>query len=231
MSFEKALVEVFDDPSQSSPSDTLSVQFNPGEYSHEKRARYAVTPIPGLELPALSFVRGETEALAFELYFDTSEEQEVQGVSDVRKLAQPFFDLVRLKASAHAPPIVRFTWGQGLSFRAVVEQVSQRFTRFSVDGVPQRAELTLQLRQYMTLAEQLKALNLQSSDHVKTRVVRRGDTLAGIAAREYGDPGAWKLIAEQNPEAISNPRHLVPGTVLNLPRLDARGRPVGARHD
>ncbi len=231
MSFEKALVEVFDDPSQSSPSDTLSVQFNPGEYTLEKRARYAATPVPGLELPALSFVRGETEELAFELYFDTSEEGEVQGVSDVRKLTQPFFDLVRLKATAHAPPIVRFTWGEGLSFRAVVEQVSQRFSQFSVDGVPQRATLTLKLKQFMTLEEQLKALNLQSSDHVKTRVVRRGDTLAGIAAREYGDPGAWKIIAEENPEAITNPRNLVPGMVLRLPRLDARGRPVGARYE
>ena len=47
-------------------------------------------------------------------------------------------------------------------------------------------------------------------------VVRRGDTLYGIAARYLGDPGRWPEILDHNP-AIAHPWQIHPGQTLTLP--------------
>jgi nucleoid-associated protein YgaU len=62
---------------------------------------------------------------------------------------------------------------------------------------------------------QLNELSLFSSDVTKTWVVKRGDSLWSIAAKEYGDPADWRLIADVN--HIRNPRMLTPGRELIIP--------------
>jgi nucleoid-associated protein YgaU len=54
-----------------------------------------------------------------------------------------------------------------------------------------------------------------SSDVAKVWVVKRGQSLATIASAEYGDPRAWRIIADAN--GIDNPLRLAPGTRLLLP--------------
>ena len=54
--------------------------------------------------------------------------------------------------------------------------------------------------------------------------MRRGDTLPGIAAREYGDPALWREIADENPRAAASPVRLRPGDVLVLPPVELAGR-------
>ncbi len=48
-------------------------------------------------------------------------------------------------------------------------------------------------------------------------LVKRGDTLSGIAAAELGDAGRWPKIFEVNKAVLTNPDLIVPGTVLVLP--------------
>ena len=48
-------------------------------------------------------------------------------------------------------------------------------------------------------------------------VVKRGDTLSGIAAAELGDAGRWPEIFAINKAVLTNPDLIVPGTVLVLP--------------
>jgi len=45
--------------------------------------------------------------------------------------------------------------------------------------------------------------------------VRAGDTLTGIAYAEYGDPNAWRRIADAN--RLTQVRRLRPGIVLEIP--------------
>ena len=47
--------------------------------------------------------------------------------------------------------------------------------------------------------------------------VKRGDTLAGIAEKFYGDADAWRTIRDANPYIIRNPRHLTIGATLVIP--------------
>jgi len=102
-------------------------------------------------------------------------------------------------------------------FRCVMEQIKQKFTLFSPDGVPLRATLTVSLREYKTLEDQLRQLNLSSPDRTHAHVVAQGDALASIAERYYHRPNDWRAIADEN--SVYDPRRLKPGIVLRVPPL------------
>jgi nucleoid-associated protein YgaU len=195
--------------------DMFDAQLNPTEYTRTKGAQFAEIGIPGVDSPILQFVRGETERMTLELLFDTTEHGLGDTAVDVATLTRQVYQLVKIQPATHAPPRFRVTWGRGLSFTAVAEQVQQRFTLFSPHGVPLRATVTLAMREYKSLQTQLAELKLQSPDHTKVRVVSRGETLALIAAREFNDPRLWRLIAEHNPGV--DPRRPEPGTLLEIP--------------
>lgn len=224
MALEHAIVEILDadaiDPSRGLRR-YLPVAFNPTEYTLTKAAQIAEIAIPGLDSPVLQFVRGQTQTLKLELFFDTTAEGMGDDATDVRTLTAGFFELVRIQPKTHAPPRIRVTWGEGLSFKAIVESVDQKFTLFSPAGVPLRATLNLSLREYRTLEEQLAELNLQSADHTRTHTVVEGETLASVAHAEYGDPAAWRLIADANPD-VADPTSPPVGRQLVVPRVADR---------
>lgn len=223
MPLTKAIIEVLDrdaiDPVRGL-LPFIPVQFNPTEYGIDKAAQIAEIAIPGIDSPILQFIRGQNEKLSLELFFDTTELGTGDVAMDVRLLTRQIYQLVKIQPKTHAPPRIRVVWGLGLSFKAIVEQVQQKLTLFNPLGIPLRATVTVALREYKTLEEQVAELNLQSPDHTRSREVQRGYTLSRIAAEEYGDAREWRRIATENEGTIENPRRLVPGTVLVVPPID-----------
>jgi nucleoid-associated protein YgaU len=218
-----AIIEV--EPKDRGPNlpAVIPVQFNPPEYTLAKAAQIAEIAIPGIDAPILQFVRGQTQTLALELFFDTTRLGSTESkVVDVRLMTNVVAQLGRIQPNTHAPPRVRFIWGMGLSFRAIVDNVQQKFTLFNPAGIPVRATLTVSFKEYRTLEDQLKELNLQSADHTKRRVVRRRDTLARIAFEEYGDASKWRAIADdrENRNRLADLRRLPPGMELAIPAID-----------
>ena len=102
-------------------------------------------------------------------------------------------------------------------FRCVLESVKQKFTLFSSDGVPLRATLTVTLREYKTLNDQLEQLHLSSPDRTHAHVLSQSESLAHVAQLYYERPADWRAIADKN--SIDDPRRLTPGVVLEVPRL------------
>lgn len=219
MTFAKARIEILDrdaiDESRGLPEE-IEVQFNPTELTETKGAQIAEVAIPGIDSPILQFVRGQNRKLTLELFFDSTEGGLGEDAVDVRDRTRSIYQLVKIQPKTHAPPRVRFAWGDGLSFVGIVESVNQKFTLFNPLGTPLRATVSVSFREYRTLEEQLTELNLQSSDHTRRHVVARGETLSGIAAAAYGEPRLWKLLADANPQ-VTNPRTPRPGTELLLP--------------
>ena len=107
------------------------------------------------------------------------------------------------------------------TFKGVAESVRQQFTLFSSEGVPLRATLTLVLREFRTLDEQLQELGLNSPDRTHSHRLRAGETLSGLAQRYYLDPGRWRHVADGN--RIHDPRRLNAGDTLTVPAI--RGKP------
>jgi hypothetical protein len=211
-------------------SPLLSVSFNPTEYTLNKAAQIAEVAIPGLDSPILQFVRGQTETLSLDLFFDTTESGMDDQATSVTTLTDPFYQLIKIDGNTHAPRVCFFSWGdqfpgqrnyastgspQRHGFKCIVESVRQRFTLFSPQGVPLRATLTVSLKEYKTLAEQIAELNKTSPDHTRVHVVQQGETLSRIAAAEYNDPTQWRAIADDN--KLDDPLALTPGMSLSLP--------------
>lgn len=217
----------------------LAVQFNPTEYTTTKGAQFAEIQIPGIDAPLQQFVAGQAERITLDLFFDSTEDGTGTGATAVTDRTNEFFRLVKMSGADHAPPRLRLYFGDhgfpGVvadrtagaaatprrAFDCVCESVQQRFTLFNPDGVPLRARLTVTLREYRTLEQQLEDLDLQSPDHTRLRVVQQGENLPLIAYRAYGSAAEWRRIAEAND--VDDPRDVPPGTVLELPPV-VRGR-------
>lgn len=216
------------------------VCFNPTEYTLDKRVQIAEHAIPGLDAPILQFVRGQNETLTFDLFFDTTSGGMGADARPVTTETDRFYGAVKINGQTHKPAIYLFKWGgvhfpgaylsesefpnqrRTDGFKCVVESVRQRFTLFSTTGVPLRAVLTLTLREYKTLDEQITQLNLQSADQTHAHTVRQGETLTTIANKIYGNPREWRRIAAKN--RITDPLALQPGAILEIPPTE-----VGAR--
>jgi hypothetical protein len=194
------------------PDPIIPFRFNPTEYQLQKGNNFAEIGIPGLESPPIQFVRGASEKLTAELLVDTSDTLEDVRERYVNKLR----DLMNLNIELHAPPIVRFVWDRQI-FVGVLESLNITYVLFTPKGVPLRAKLSVAMKEYRPAAVQVKERPTASPDFDKNWVVRRGDTLSGIAGAVYRDAGKWREIATNN--GIVDPRRLSPGRVLTLPRL------------
>ncbi|GLQ89915.1 CIS tube protein [Dyella flagellata] len=216
----------------SGASDEFEVQFNPTEFSLEKAAQIAEINIPGLDSPLLQFVRGQNEKLTVELFCDTTEQGMGDGAVSVTTVSDRVYSLIKIEPSGHAPPICTFIWSPNFpgadllagagnqrrnSFQCVVESIRQKFTLFAPDGTPLRATLTLTLREYKTLDDQLWQLNLSSPDRSHSYVTQRGDRLSSVSWQYYRKTSAWRDIATNN--TIEDPRRLGAGVFLRIPKI------------
>jgi nucleoid-associated protein YgaU len=212
----------------------VTAQYNPTEITFNKGAQIAEIAIPGLDSPILQFVRGQNETLSIDLFFDTTEGGTAGAdLQPVTERTDAFYQLIKIDRTTHAPPVVEMTWGPNnlpgsklteqwasqnrSSFRCLVESVQQRFTLFSPEGVPLRATLSVRLKEYRTLSEQVEQIRYESRDRTHRRTVRRGDTLAGIAGEVYDDPRLWRAIADHN--SLVDPEELPEGRVLEIPPI------------
>ncbi len=212
----------------------IEVLFNPTEFTLNKGAQIAEIAIPGLDAPVLQFVRGQTETLTLDLFFDSTETGTGDDAQPVTMYTDAFYQLIKIDPETHAPPVCAFDWGGVIGFpgswlddrwatqsrykfQCIVESVRQRFTFFNPTGYPLRATLTVTLREYNSLDQQIDAIRFESPDRTRTHVVQRGDTLNRLAADAYDDARRWRVIAYEN--NIEDPLDLKPGTILKVPPL------------
>ena len=202
---------------------TIAVLFNPTEYSIDRSNAYKATPIPGLTSPILHFVNGECDQLSMELFLDDYTDPQgptslLQKEQDpVGKRLKALAGLLNIDRDLHAPPPVRFNWGP-MEFKAVIEKLGRKITKFHPDGTPARASLNITFKEYRTLGEQLREPRRESADKTKRRVVVGRDSLWSMAAREYDDPNEWVRIAIAND--LDDPREIRAGDWLFLPPIE-----------
>jgi hypothetical protein len=210
MSLEKATII------NTNTEESISVMFNPEEYTLDKANNFAEVGIPGLMSPPIQYVRGNLRTLKMDLFFDTYEK-----TTDVRIHTQKITNLLEKDSSTQAPPILLFTWGN-LNFRCVLDSVSQRFTMFLNDGIPVRATLSVTFKEFEPVKIEIRRGLFIGPPTVQDIV--EGQTLSGIAGSALGDPGAWREIAKLN--NIDNPRQVPTGTQLIIPSKKELTKPV-----
>ena len=199
--------------------------FNPKELSVVKSNDFAEIKIPGLSSPVFQFVRGNARSVTMDLFFDTYEQgidvriftDRITGwdagsmFSSIPNVAKGLMDI---DSDLHTPPICIFIWGTFI-FQCIITDVTKTFTMFLPEGIPVRATLKVNLKEYREVKALVREMSLQSADLTKSWIVTQGDSLWAIATKEYGSPEDWRLIAEKN--NIENPRILSPGQRLVIP--------------
>ncbi len=107
-----AVIEVFwHRPAPGTPSPArIPVQYNPTELSFERSNQLAEVNIPGLDAPIIQFVRGQSETLTLELFFDTTDEGMGNNAVSVTTKSDLIYQLAKIEPSRHAPPVCRFLW-------------------------------------------------------------------------------------------------------------------------
>jgi hypothetical protein len=197
------------------PESTLTVLYNPEEYTVSKDNNFAVQGVPGLGSPIVQFVNGNQRTLELELFFDSYDTPDLPK-ADVRDQTDPVVRLMDIDSETHAPPVLLVRMAS-LDLRCVLSRVSERFVMFMPNGVPVRARLGCTFIETRDPAQEARAANLQTADFSKAHVVVGGETLSDVAAALYRDAAQWRPIAIAN--EISDPFALEAGRSLRVPAL------------
>lgn len=198
----------------------IEAHFNPNRLSFSKSANWSGQPAAQRDTPELQFTNSDPRTLSVEFLFDTYDRPGTKK-ADVRDTTNQVLSLTTVEGHGekkHRPPVCRLVWDRaGVIFVGVVQSVEQTFTMFMDNGIPVRATVRCSFKEWRTNTEDQQRQAKESSDLVKARVSKRGDTLAAIAADEYRDPRLWRPIAIAS--GIEDPLNLVPGTELRVPVL------------
>lgn len=196
----------------------IDCMFNPNEYTITKSNQFDESgSANGNNSPQVSFQKAGAQTLQINLIFDTYEEQK-----DIHTTTNQLWELMAVrkesgKGKEHrdSPPMVAFVWA-GFYFIAYITQMSQKFTLFTPEGIPVRAEVNITFTQYVDV-DDYPNQNPTSGDGPVDRVwtVRAGDRLDTIAANIYGSAAKWRMIARFN--HLNNPDNIYPGQQIVIP--------------
>ena len=194
----------------------VSFMFNPFEYTISKSNTWEDKAPSGRNVPLVTFGQGGAQSLTLALHFDT---QLLKNV-DVRQYTAPLWTMMMIdqskknpRSNKGEPPLVAFEWGK-LYFKAVITNMSEKFTLFTDKGIPVRCQVQITLRQYEDTEDLKPQQGAQSAaaPTATTTQVREGDRLDHIAADTSGNPSDYRKIAESN--NIDNPLRIPSGTSL-----------------
>ena len=195
----------------------MDCMFNPFEYSVSKSNSYEEKGRNNSNVPQVEFKKAGPQVLRLRLDFDTYEENK-----DVSLVTSKLWKLMESKTRREGnrdvkvpPPEVAFEWGV-FRFVAVITEMTQRFTLFTMDGTPVRASVDVSFTQHKDVNDYPNQ-NPTSGGGPIQRVwqVVAGDRLDTIAYAVYGNSTKWRLIAEYN--RITDPLALRPGQRITIP--------------
>jgi hypothetical protein len=225
------------------PEDSYVVQVNPASYSLEQTIDYTTKAGQGTSGSEAVFNRSPARTISFTFVFDgtgvvptppsalsgipiagaiasaLSDSAEYVVADEIAKFNHVVYDF---DGEVHRPRKVFLVWGT-FGFSGALTSLSYEFKLFKPDGSPLRATATCTFRENMTETEREAREARSSPDLNHRREVRAGDRLPLMSHAVYGDARHSLEVARHN--RIVNFRALVPGTRLELPRLeDARDR-------
>ncbi|HEV8516315.1 MAG TPA: hypothetical protein VGQ47_01590 [Candidatus Limnocylindrales bacterium] len=191
--------------------------------------------------PLLATGGGRTE-LELDLLFDVTLAGSSITSENVQDLTRPLWQLAENVVGPDgygAPRQVRFVWGKAWNVPVVVAAIAERFERFTTTGVPERSWLRMRLLRVGeavvgptttqepgepgpppdTTLPEVPDDQLTYHEVVAGGGDAAGERLDDIAARYYGEPGLWRVLAAFN--GIADPLRIPPPPVIRIPPLSA----------
>lgn len=195
-------------------NDEVKCMFNPFEYTLTKSNQWEKKPVKGKNVPNVSFKQGGSQVLKLTIHFDT-----MADGSDVRTHTDKLWKMMLIDDSTRnaqsnksTPPDVAFEWGR-LYFKAVITQMSQKFTLFDENGTPLRCQVDVTLEQMIDVDDYPpQGAAAPPPSPAKPRTMIQGDRPDNVAASDGGDAGDMRQMMENN--NIDDPLALRPGQTL-----------------
>lgn len=104
------------------------------------------------------------------------------GYSILASITKLEIATTKKNAKSHRPPFVKVQWGE-FKFCGVVENYGFKYTYFSMNGDPLRAEITMTIKNTKRSDKHLE----QSPDITKMPIVKDGDTTVSLCEEYYDD--------------------------------------------
>jgi hypothetical protein len=199
---------------------TVTVQFNP----QSLKSNYSNQSSGGDQKQGSSpqFVGTGVTKLSMELWFDVTlpiADGTPNPGGDVRNLTKDITYFMKLQNTnssdqqTRTPPKLKFQWGSFL-FSGVMDSVDETIDLFSPDGVPLRANVTINLSKHDLAYEFAQGAtgSPNSTGTTPLKTAKAGDSLPQMAAA--AGISNWQGVAQAN--GIANPRVLQTGALINL---------------
>src|SRR3954470_1984187 len=173
--------------------ETITVLFNPSEYTITKTNTWNFKQVKGKSLPPASFGGGNPREIALSLLLDVSL---LEGKS-VLDVTNKLFQMMDVPGGSggpkSAPAFVTFRWGAVDTFKAACTSLTVAYQLFRPNGEPIRADVKMPLKQPgeptpapSGSASKPNTPTTRSHGGMGVHPVQDGDTLPSIAYHAYG---------------------------------------------
>lgn len=193
-----------------SATTRIDFQFNPNQFAVRQGARWV--EVDGSDVP--EYVGARSQQFSVGMFLDASEEEDGDVTAEVDALLAACHPTPSSESKRQPlPPRVRFGWDR-VHFEGYVKDVDVQYELFRADGRPIRAQCTIHMQEADRPPARQNPTSGTPTVHRTVEVVA-GDTLAGLAYKEYGDATRWRAIAALN--GVDDPLRLRAGERLLVP--------------
>lgn len=214
---EKLLVRAYSAPdyAESSLIDTFESYVNPNEITVAYEMEYDSAQGSGTTGSRMDFKKVKPGDMSLAFFLDGTG---ANGVKiDVQTQVEKFQTVTGYNGDIHRPNYLKIAWGTIQIKRCVLKSASIAYKLFKADGTPLRATISATFVDAVEDQTRVALAQDSSPDLTHVRVLRAGETLAGLCQQIYGDPALYLKVARAN--QLDNVRHLPAGTRVRFPPL------------
>lgn len=195
MGLKQLIIKAYKDNSFGSQVGSYTAMINPESYTQSFNVSYNEEQAPGTPEATLKYDKSTPTTIKFDLVFDATGVVNT-SVSDVGSEIQKFRKVVYdYNGSIHSPNFLKLTWGNALVYECILTSMTVNYTLFNSDGVPLRAKVTVNFKEYVTPT---KPTEDSSPDMTHVKTVVSGDLLPSMTFSVYGDEAHLLKVAEHN---------------------------------
>ena len=214
---EKLVVQAYKAPDYAEGSlvGTFESYVNPNEITLAYEMEYDSAQGSGTTGSRMDFKKVKPGDMSLNFFLDGTG---ANGVKiEVQEQVEKFQTVTGYNGDIHRPNYLKVAWGTIQIKRCVLKSASIAYKLFKPDGTPLRA--TIAATFVDAVADQTRVALAQDSspDLTHVRVLRAGESLAGLCQQIYGDPALYLKVARANNfDAV---RRLPAGTRVRFPPL------------
>lgn len=214
---EKLVVRAYSAPdyAESALVGTFTAYVNPAELTIAYEMEYDAAQGSGTTGARMDFKKVKPGDLQLVFFLDGTGANGTR--IDVQEQVDAFTDLTGYNGDIHRPNYLLVAWGTITVKRCVLKSASIAYKLFKPDGTPLRAAISASFVDAVEDQTRVALAQDSSPDLTHVRVLRAGQTLAGLCHEIYGDAALALKVARAN--GLDGVRRVAPGTRLRFPPL------------